>query len=401
MDSPPSNHVDDDQPKQSKTTDEAPHGADTTTSSSSRPSRRRSSISESLRSLSLKILSIMPESLHHHHHQHPDEDVSDKTQSSSLEQEQLNEMLKQLSPEQVEIAARASYSYLKGTSTEKQDYHAKQYCLRYLRSKKNVDKAVSKLKETLAFRQEIKVDEIRTAFDDNDTSQQPEASTDSSLSFKETLRTNLASQHLYVQGYDRHGRSTYIFVPRNVRHHDAEWTIIEHVYTLERALACSKLLTCSTTTTTATDGGDVSSSSNMEPVNAIVDFTGFAAYHAPPMHIGKQFMTILRNRYVGCIHQIFLVNAPTAFLFLWSVLKHFVGKNTRDKIHFVNSKNSSNNKNLLAGYYDLDQAASWMLPSGQKNRELDSDEYLLKTPFHQAFDDERRRATTSDNNDNN
>jgi CRAL/TRIO domain len=405
-----SNQEDDQQGQQSATDDLAPSMAvDDTT-----PTRRRSSITESVRRLSLKILSIMPDSLHHHHHHDPDADVNNKTLLSlSLEQEQLSEMLQQLSPEEIEVAARASYVYLKGKSTEKKDYHAKQYCLRYLRSKKNVDKAVMKLKETLAFRQEIKVDGIRTVFDDDNdnenenddgSSQPPEAEAEQAMAeteaaaaaaaaaaafFKETLQRNLSSKHLYVQGYDRHGRSTFIFVPRNVKHHDAEWTIIEHVYTLERALACSKLQ-ATTTTTTTTDGVGDCSSTMVEPVNAIVDFTGFATHHAPPMHIGKQFMTILRNRYVGCIHQIFLVNAPTAFLFLWSVLKHFVGKNTRDKIHFVNSsKKNGKCSNLLADYYDLDQAASWMLPGGTKNHELDIDEYLLKTPFHQAFDDAR------------
>jgi hypothetical protein len=69
-------------------------------------------------------------------------------------------------------------------------------------------------------------------------------------------------------------------------------------------------------------------------------------------------------------------------------MKHFAGSKTREKIVFVDSSNhDSDGMILLRSYYDPEQATSWMLPDGKKNRELDLDEYLFNIPFHHAFDE--------------
>ena len=264
----------------------------------------------------------------------------------------LDELLKQLTPEEIEVAARASYEYLLEPKAKYQSYYAKLFAQRYVKARDGDTKtALQGMKKTLQFRSKMDVDGLRTAFD----------KTRGNLNYAKRLWQEMQSKNVYVQGYDKEGRSTYVFIPRNVQSHDKEWTLKQHVYTLERALAATK----------APD----------KTVNAMVDFNGFSHRCAPPTQVGKEFMVTLRNHYASAIHNIYLIDVPTSFLCVWTLFKPLLGKKTRNKIHFVQSK-----KNGLSKYYYSHQAASWMMRNGKKNRELDAQEYLYKTPFHCPFD---------------
>jgi len=183
------------------------------------------------------------------------------------------------------------------------------------------------------------------------------------------LQQHLSTKKLFVQGYDKDGRSTLYFIPRLVTDgHDNEWTLKEAIYSIERAIACS------------------SSSSSMDnTINAVVDFSGFSlSQHSPPMDIGKQFLTTLRNHYAGHIHRIFLINTPFSFSLLWNMFSSFVGTQTKDKIIIVNN---NNNNDVITDLYDLKEVPSWFIPGGKKNRTLDVDEYLYTLPFDTSFNE--------------
>jgi hypothetical protein len=284
--------------------------------------------------------------------------LSKQCSITANEEVQLNRMLESLTAEELELAARSSYEYLQDpVVVEQRDVYAKQMAKRFLRSKNDETVALKKMKATIAFRKEFDVDALRDAFTAGDG--------DNKSSCHDPLKEQLLGKTIYVQGYDRDGRSTFVFVPRNVISHDPVWTLKGHIYTLERAIACSK----------SPDG----------TVNAVVDFHGFSAIkHAPPIHIGQQFMTVLRSHYAGSVNHIFLVEAPTAFLWLWTILKPFIGTKTKDKVIFVDT--ASRDK-VIGQWYDDTQATPWMLPQGQKKRELDLDEYLYQTPFNNAFNE--------------
>ena len=278
--------------------------------------------------------------------------------SDKMLHENARSLVSQLSSHEREVAARASYSYLCNHLSEQDQFeHAERFASRFLRApNKDMDKALKRVKATLAFRQEINVDGLRRAFDHDDIDHDINKNT-------VPLQEQLKHKSTYVQGYDREGRSTVVFVTRNDTHHDEEWTLRSHVYTVERALACSK----------ASDG----------TCNAIIDFNGFSMRHAPPMSIAKPFLAALRNHYAGAIHQIYIVDAPLAFYALWNIVKPFIGTKTRDKIQFVTS---SSKTNCLIDLYDKDQLAPWMAEGyGTNNRDLDVDEYLHQTPFDCAY----------------
>ncbi|KAL7571863.1 hypothetical protein ACA910_002937 [Epithemia clementina (nom. ined.)] len=276
-----------------------------------------------------------------------------KSTTTAMEEQLLEQMLSQLSAQELEVAAKASYEYLVRPDATQTRLFAKQYALRLLRAKDgDATKALKRLKETLQFRVDLDVDGLCTAF-----------THEGNLDYAKKLEQEMQSKNVYVQGYDKEGRSTYIFIPRNVQNHDEEWTIKQHVYTLERAIAASK----------AED----------KTVNAMVDFNGFSLRNAPPTHIGKAFMTTFRNHYAGAINSIYLIDAPTSFYCLWTIFKPLIGQKTRSKIHFV----QSSAKNGLKKYYKPEEAASWMMSTGTKNRDLDTNEYLYETPFNCAFDE--------------
>jgi hypothetical protein len=267
-------------------------------------------------------------------------------------------VLSQLSPQDIETAARASYEYVQNPNVSDRNRYARRIVQRYLDSKKgDVEVATHKLKATLTFRREIDVDGLMKAFDINDD--------DPNNDYAEPLAKHLSCNKFFVQGYDKQGRSTLFFIPRLVQGHDLEWTVKEAVYSIERAIACSK--------------------ADDRTITAVVDFSGFSmTQHTPPLDIGKQFLTTLRSHYAGQIHRIYLLDTSSTFEFLWKIFQPFVGTSTRNKIHFVSGKSS---KLQLDEFYDLDQVPSWMIPGGKKNRTLDLDEYLFETHFNEAFDE--------------
>ena len=222
--------------------------------------------------------------------------------------------------------------------------------------------ALKKLRSTLKFRRSIGIEEIITAFDngvdgDGDCSD-----------MADKLEKGLSSKKFYVQGYDKEGRSTLYFIPRNVHGHDAEMTLKDAIYSIERAVACSK----------ANDG----------TINAIVDFSKFSILrHSPPFDIGKKFMTSLRNHYAGQIHRIYIVNAPTTFSILWRMFQPFIGTTTREKIYML-SGNKVIKEMTMNDMYNVSQLPNWIISNGKKNRSLDINEYLYNTKFDQSFDDE-------------
>jgi CRAL/TRIO domain len=265
-------------------------------------------------------------------------------------------MLQQLTEEEVEIAARTSHDYLgqsmAGDFTHR-NQHAEKMCLRYLEAKHgNEAVALSKLKATLAFRKEMDMDGLRTAFQNT------------SSIYRERLEQQLLAKHLYVQSFDKEGRATYCFIPRLNHGHDAEWTLKESLFTMEKAIAASEY---------NTKGMD-------STINAVVDFNGFLVKHAPPLDVGKQFLLTLRNHYVGQVNKIYLVDAPTSFQWLWALLKNFVGQNTVSKIKFVSSTHGD-----LEDLYSLEEAQPWMVEGGRNSRELNVKEYLYDLHFSRAY----------------
>jgi CRAL/TRIO domain len=297
------------------------------------------------------ILLDYPEGSNDHKHRRPS-----PTPEDPILEDQVDQVLSQLTPDELETAARSDYDYLQNPGEEPPHVAARPMALRYLKSKKDPQLALEKMKKTIAFRQKIDIDGLRLALEEPFSD------------YSEPLEKFLASGKNFVQSYDKEGRATHVFVPRKTQQQHEEWTLKESLYTMERAMACSK----------APD----------KTVNAILDFRGFhPTQHAPPLSLGKNFLLTLRHHYAGQVHRIFILDAPASFTWIWKVFRPFLGTSTRDKIVFVNGTRQK--EQVLGEYYAPDQATKWMLPrTGQMvERELDLHEYLWKTPFDRAFNE--------------
>lgn len=251
----------------------------------------------------------------------------------------------------METAARTNYEYSQNPQANIRNDCVMAMARRYLESKIDREKALAKMKSTIVFRQTMGIDDLKNASNNpNNSDHLP-------------LHKFISRKALYVSCYDKEGRSTFIFVPRLCGDHHHELKAL--LWTLERAIACSK----------AKD----------HTVNAVVDFAGFySILHTPPLGLSREVMSILRDHYVGQIHKIFLVNVPSAFYILWSILKPLAGKKTRDKINFVNS--DCEKEEVIGEWYSVEQAPGWMLPNGCKKQSLDVQKYI-EAPFDQAFDE--------------
>lgn len=263
-------------------------------------------------------------------------------------------IMSKLSPDELETLAQSSYRYLKSPVLVQRNMFAARVVHRCLESKKgNVASTLAKVKKLLEFRRNAKVNELITAFDGDGTNNFSDTA--------EMLQKQLASKKFYVQGFDKEGRSTLYFIPRNVVEHDLDSAI----YSIERAIACSRSLD--------------------KTINCVVDFSRFPLTNAPPLEVGKQFLTTLRLIYSGQINRIFLMNVPFSFTILWNVFSPFVGTDTRDKIAIIKDNSKEKEKEMLQ-LYDVKELPRWAVPGGEKNRPVDLDEYLFMLNFDSAFD---------------
>lgn len=257
----------------------------------------------------------------------------------------LQLMVDELTEEELEIAARVDYKYFKDPKPDDQIIYAKKFLGRYLKASRNdMERALGKVKVTIAFRKEMNLDGLRRAFDEN-----------GSLSTRQALLSKLNDGAVFVKpGTDNDGHSTYVFRPRNVQSHDNfEWTLKQHIYNLERAIANSK----------------------SGKVNAVVDFKGFSIRNAPPASIGKEFLNTFQLHYAGIVNQVYLVDVPTAFTIFWNILKPVVRKATRSRIHFVKSKSKRPKAMRRASRRG---SSPWVLPDMQEDFDMSA---YLSRPF--------------------
>jgi hypothetical protein len=256
---------------------------------------------------------------------------------------QVQLLLDDLSPKELEWAARRNYQYCCDTKSQHDqqnddrdpagavgsDTDARQRAMiaaaaamvqRYLTSKSSSERALKSLRATLAFRAERNVDACRTT-----------------VGMDVALRRNLSNGNAYVTGRDRVGRATLVFTPRRVVDHEMSEEGL--LWTMERAIACSR--------------------HKDDEINAIINFAGFDMWkHTPPMHVAKAILTLLRNYYVGHVHRILFVNAPASVNYVWNMFQPFAGQATKAKIFFVKSSDD-----LVELYHD-DQLPPSILETG-------------------------------------
>lgn len=286
-------------------------------------------------------------------------------------------MVDSLTDDEREHAARSSYKYLWKSVTskdrkalnEEREVYALAMAMRFLSSKKgNYDVAMQKLKACIEFRKEKDLDGLRLCFQ-ADQLDLDEETKRRYADYRKHLEDRMQAGRVYVCGYDKQGRAIYTIYAARTKDFDPDWFLKESLYNFERALACTE----------RASGGKEQS------ITVIGNYTGFQKHHAAPMSISHQFMDCLRQNYPGRVKHVYLLNTPTSFLFFWSILKPFIGTDTRKKITFIG--NDKQRQTAFSELIEVGQAAPWMLTGGNKNREFQAREYLVQSPFDTGFDE--------------
>eukprot|EP00525_Craspedostauros_australis_P007943 CAMPEP_0198112184 /NCGR_PEP_ID=MMETSP1442-20131203/4070_1 /TAXON_ID= /ORGANISM="Craspedostauros australis, Strain CCMP3328" /LENGTH=311 /DNA_ID=CAMNT_0043768877 /DNA_START=275 /DNA_END=1210 /DNA_ORIENTATION=+ len=284
-------------------------------------------------------------------------------------------MVEDLTEEERECAARSSFDYLWKSVTgdadnlkEEQLKHAKAMAMRHLESKKGqYDVAMGKYRNAIKFRKETDVDGLRLCFHAKDLNLDADTAA-RYATYREKLESRMDSGRVFVMGHDKCGRAIYTIYAARTKDFDQEWFIKESLYNFERAIAATER----------------QSKGREQQITVIGNYTGFKSHHAAPMSLSNEFMEKLRQNYPGRVKRVYLLNTPTSFLFFWSLLKPFIGTETRKKVQFVNSERQK--KQEFGDLVSLDQAAPWMLVGGNKTKSFDVKQYLHDTRFDHGFD---------------
>jgi hypothetical protein len=287
------------------------------------------------------------------------------------------QMVDVLTDDEREHAARSSFKYLWRSVTsqeetnelnEERELHSTAMAMRHLSSKKgNYEVALQKFRSAINFRKEADLDGVRLCFQ-ADQLDLDEETRQRYATYREHLEDRMNTGRVYVCGYDKIGRAIYTIFAARTKNFDPDWFLKESLYNFERALACTERET----------GG------LEQCITVIGNYTGFQSKHSAPMSISNEFMNVLRQNYPGRVKRVYLLNTPSSFLFFWSILKPFIGTDTRKKIQFVS--NERQRHSAFSELISVDQAAPWMLDGGHKTREFDAMEYLNQVPFDEAFD---------------
>jgi hypothetical protein len=177
------------------------------------------------------------------------------------------EMVDALTKEELEHAAMASYHYSLSedkTKAEREKYAMAMAFRHLVVCFGDPVNALERMKKTIQFRITMDVDGIRTCFY---SKMVDEANKATYTLYKEKMEAQLETGKMFVMGYDTRGCSIMPIISRNSNPVEPEWYIKAHIYTLERAIACSER---------STKGAD-------SKVNIIMDYNGHQLKHTPPL----------------------------------------------------------------------------------------------------------------------
>jgi len=168
--------------------------------------------------------------------------------------------------------------------------------LRYLRARNfKVKKAVKLLHETLAWRKEFGLADVRDGW-------------------RDVIRLENATGKSYIRGYDREGHILIYMNASKENTHDHDGNMKHLVYTMERAINAMK------------------QHNGQEKLVLVIDYTGYTSAHAPTMKASKETLHILQNHYPERLYRAYCVRPPFIFHAFLGLVSPFIDSVTKKKI---------------------------------------------------------------------
>lgn len=212
--------------------------------------------------------------------------------------------------------------------------------LRHLRAEKgDAKKAVAAVRRTLKWRDEFRVQNLRRCLrgidrreggESNDDEKREASNNDSndndvdSKSSEEELMASVVRKEnetgkLYVRGYDKDGRAMMYMRPGKENTRDEGGNMLNLVYHMEKAIACS-------------------AKNGRSKLCIVVDYGGFLLRNAPPMSTSKFTLDLLQKHYPERLFRAYICNPPWIFDGFWKVIQPFIDPVTKEKIQFCTSE---------------------------------------------------------------
>ena len=206
----------------------------------------------------------------------------------------------------------------------------------------------------------MQVDDIRTCFDrDNRDS-------DTHSSIRARLEGRYEAKGSVIRGYGRKGQALFLNYPRHETKWDEESFIEGNIYMLERALAATER---------KTDG-------KVTKILNFYDYNGYAMKNSPPPLLIARLMSDLRDHWPDRLEGVYVVDSPWIFRTFWSIIKHFIDPVTIGLVKFITGEEQ---KEMLKGMIDEDQAAPFMYEGGKAEGDADMRKFFYDIPTDKVY----------------
>lgn len=285
------------------------------------------------------------------------------TMQEMEEEKVTRRMISNLSPSELETAAKTSYRYFTTQESTIRESMAVDMARRYLVAEKGDETlALNKMIATIKYREEMNVDALRRCcYDDGDEK------------MKAIMERELATPYTFIRGYDKQNRVCFqaTIDQKDPPFHPRDFIML-HIYMAERANAC-------------VEKKNWNSDQTNDKWCVIIDYNGFTLSKAPPLSISKAIINLLQHHYPERMAVCYAVDAPLAFRVFWKLIQPFIDPVTKSKIVFVTGE--AQKRKVLSSVLNEDQALPRVLPEGKLTNPLDVKKFLFGTPFDQAYEE--------------
>jgi len=251
------------------------------------------------------------------------------------------ELIEELTPEQLETAAKSSHAYwlttvhndilidngesesddppssLNGTKIKDQ-FAMREARRHYIGENRNFDNALKSLQEAISYRDEYKIDLIRYIQKANNLDNTALSSDEKEIvrRYRSYVEDEFGKQVTVSGGLDKENAAVTIRFSRTNAETDPDAFMVTQLYIADRACAATEFF----------------SRGKSEKVVAITEYGDYVSSNAPPIFTLKQSITKLQRMFPERLKKMVLTDPPFWMRALYSMLYPLLAQTTKDKI---------------------------------------------------------------------
>jgi hypothetical protein len=287
--------------------------------------------------------------------------------------------VEELTPEHAECAANASYAYWLYQSQKnlcqldesdealQMRFAMKEARRHFIGEDRHFDNALGKLKKAMEYRTEKRVDLMRQIGDTSALEECTDENDKETLQrYRRYLEEEFSKQVFFVGGYDRQNRSLVIRGERSDANYDPEGYMVSVVYSIERALATTEIL----------------SRGQEEKTHAWLDMGLYDSQHSPGSGVYRNVAFVLQRYYPERLQTFAMFDAPFWVRALLKIVNPFLAPATRKKVLLISGPQR---ETTLKELVDVENALPALQEDGTLVSDVDIQKYICELPFHGVY----------------